>query len=206
MTAISGFLLDEDKALHTKLEGYETSTYSTGNPIPIAVYFRFPDAEEVTRTFPHIAIDLVDVRFEGSRAHRANGYVNRQTLPFNPATPSLITAVADDMPLPWSLIYQLATYSRAPREDRQLQALMYQLFPEEYGFLDMSTIDGTFRRADFISAERRDTVDNTQKRLYRNIYTVAISSEFSLSQITQIANILTINLDLQFTGSILVNS
>jgi hypothetical protein len=113
------------------------------------------------------------------------------------ATPlSGFSLVADDYPLPWSLVYQLATYARNPLHDRYLQMMMYRMFPEQYGSLDMSNFDGTVRRADLISAVQRDTVDSNNKRLYRHVFTVAISSEFFVNQVLAIQQARTVVIDM----------
>jgi hypothetical protein len=176
------WVLDEDDALKAKLSGFTVKNPADGTPLDVAVYFRFPDPEERTRTFPHIAIDLVDIQFARERAHRAFQFPLNYNLEENAAPPGF-QLVADDFPLPWDLIYQLGVYSRQPRHDRQLLLMMYQMFPEQFGSLDMSTIDGTIRRADLLEVVRRDTVDAAGKRLYRFIVTVSISSEFFLNQI-----------------------
>ena len=177
--------LAEDEALKAKLSGFSVTNPANGSQIPVPVFFRMPDTEEVTRTFPHIAIDLVEIVFDPTRAHRAVQF----PLPYTPVgiTPPEGTAlVADDYPLPWSLHYQIATYARQPRHDRQLQMLMFRMFPEQYGSLNMGEIDGTIRRADLLNAFRRDTVDASKKRLYRYIYTVAVSSEFFANEVQAI--------------------
>lgn len=197
------WLFDEDLALKQKLSGKYVVNYVDGRHIDIATYYRFPDPEERTRTFPHIAIDMISIEFDPTRAHRADGYI--QPYDLETATPpSGFNLVADDMPLPWSLIYQLACYSRDPWHDRQLAQLMYMSFPEEFGSLDMSNFDGTVRRADFISAVRRDRIDNTNKRLFCNIITIAVSSEFYLNEIQTIQQVGSVNVDYVFTGQTLV--
>ena len=177
-----GWVLDEDKALKTKLSGFSVPNYADGRDIPVAVYFRFPDPEERTRTFPHIAIDLTSITAAPERTHRAMAYTLDYNLENNIAPPGS-KLVGDDYPLPWNLIYQLGVYSRQPTHDRHLLLMMYQLFPQQYGNLNMSDIDGTIRRADLVSVVRRDTVDAERKRLYRNIFTISVSSEFFVNQV-----------------------
>ena len=164
--------------------------YARDTQIPIPVFFRFPDAEIVgNRSFPHIAIDLTEINFDPTRAQRGFGYVfNYDT---EQATPlSGFSQSAYDYPLPFNLIYQLACYSEDPRHDRQMASMLYQLFPEGYGFLDMSNFDGTIRRADFVSAVRRDIVDGAStKRRYRNIITISVSSEFLLGPIVELQHV-----------------
>ena len=176
------FILDEDWALKQKLSGFTVTNYADKKQLPIATYFRFPDQEERERTFPHIAIDLVEIVFDAERAHRSIGYhMSWSTETATPLANGVLAA--DDYPLPWSLIYQLAFYSRNPTHDRQMRMMAYQMFPEMYGSLNMTAFDGTIRRADLVSSVQRDTVDSNNKRLYRNVMTVAISSEFFLNQV-----------------------
>lgn len=188
---VGGWLLDEDEALKVKLSNFFVTNYATGKSVPIEVYFRFPDTEEVTRKFPHIAIDLIDIQPEATRAHRANGFI--VPFPLEQATPAFGYVLESyDFPLPWSLVYQLSLNSRTPRDDRQLQQLIWQMFPDQFGSLDMGYLDGTIRRADLISAVRRDTIDGPpsgRKRLYRNVVTIAVSSEFYIGQIQSVAEV-----------------
>ena len=194
------WLFDEDEALKQKLLGFVTTNYPTGNHVPIQVYFRFPDPEERVRTFPHIAIDMVRIEFAGDRAHRANSFI--QPIPTETATPSTgYNLVADDMPLPWNLIYQLRTFARTPWDDRFMQMMMFQLFPEGYGYLNMAAFDGTTRRADFVDAVRRDTLDRANKRVYSVVNTVLVSSEFYLNQIQTIQQVSTVEIQLDYIGS-----
>lgn len=180
--AVNQWEQQEDEALKQKLSGFSVINPAGGFQVPVQVFYRLPDAEEVTRTFPHISIDLVDIVFAPERAHRALEYIIPYTL--EQATPTVNeTYVGDDYPLPWSLVYQVTAFSRQPRHDRQLLMMLYQMFPEEYGSLDMTNIDGTVRRCDLVDVTRRDTVDSTNKRLYRAIFTVEVSTEFFVNQL-----------------------
>lgn len=185
------WLLDEDDALRDKLTnygaGYSVLNYGTDTQTPIGVYFRFPDTEIVgDRKYPHIAIDLAEINFDPTRAQRAMEFIfNYDT---ETATPlSGFSQTAYDYPLPFSLIYQLAAYSTQPRHDRQLYGLLTSLFPAAFGSLNMANYDGTIRRADFVSSVRRDTVNpQSKKRLYRFIYTIAVSTELLLGQVQEV--------------------
>lgn len=194
------FLFDEDRALKEKLSGFKVVNYADGREIPIQVWYRFPDPEErEKRTFPHISIDLIDILPANDRAHRAFEFV----LPYDleQATPATdFNLVGDDFPLPWSLEYQLSTYARQPTHDRYMQMMMTRMFPNQYGSLNMAAYDGTVRRADLISHVRRDTVDANNKRLYRVVYTVAISAEFFVNEVRTVKQALSVNLD--FVGDV----
>lgn len=193
------WLLDEDDALKDKLTGFTVLNYGTDTQVPIAVYFRFPDPEIITRTFPHIAIDLTEINFVPERAQRGSEFLfNYATEQATPNPPGSYQS-AYDFPLPFSLVYQLACYSRNPRHDRQMAGLLYSLFPASFGSIDMSNYDGTSRRADFVSSIRRDTVDNKNKRLYRNIFTIAVSTELMMGQVTQVVSTASSDISFNFT-------
>lgn len=200
--AAYGFLLDEDNALKTKLLNYNNpqfsvTNYADGTQIPVAVFFRSPDTEIITRTFPHFAIDLIDVEPDHERMHRADGFI--VPYPTETATPAEgFFNIAYDFPMPWMLHYQISAISRDPTHDRQLGQLLFNMFPYQYGYLDMTGFDGTVRRADLIGTERRDLpADSTNKRIYRQIFTVGISSEFYLSQFTQVQQALSVNIEVE---------
>lgn len=209
-----GFVLDEDEALKAKLENYgntfTVTNYATGKPIPIAVYYRSPDPEIRQRTFPHIAIDLIDIEPDYERMHRSGGmevpvptnilYPTHTDTPGEPTPQS--TMWADDFPFPWMLIYQLSAISRDPTHDRQMGQLLHYLFPFQFGQVDMAHIDGTQRRADFRGMTRRDLpVDATNKRIFRQIFTIAVSSEFYLHELEQIPLTTQVDLTVEETNT-----
>jgi hypothetical protein len=190
-----GFALDEDEALKMKLENYgrpfTVINYANLKEIPIAVYYRSPDVEIRKRTFPHIAIDLIDIEPDHERMHRCEGMVVPMPIesPTGLITEEPRSAIywADDFPFPWMLIYQLSAISRDPTHDRQLAQLLYHMFPYQFGQLDTSMFDGTIRRADLRGTTRRDLpADQTNKRIFRQIFTIAVSSEFYVDEIMQI--------------------
>lgn len=202
MPTAFGFLLDEDNALKAKLlngplpngaPNFFVNNYADGKQIPIEVFYRSPDQEIRKRSFPHFAIDLIDVVPDEERMHRATGFI--VPYPTETATPAQgYFDVADDFPFPWMLHYQISAISRDPTHDRQLGQLLFRMFPYQYGSLDMTGFDGTVRRADLLSHERRDLPgDDTGKRIYRLIFTIGISSEFYLNQIEQIKQVLSVS-------------
>lgn len=185
---------DEDLSMKQKLSGFSVANHD-GTVLPIAVFFRLADTEIRSRTFPLITIDLIDIEFDRSRAHRAP----QSVLPFDleQATPPTgFSLVADDQPLPWVMHYQLSACARDPRHDRQMQFMMFQMFPEMFGNL-VVPMDGTIRRADLLNAARRDLpADRDGKRIYRYNYEIGVSSEFYLNQVLYVQNALSVNVTL----------
>jgi hypothetical protein len=195
------WLLDEDEALRDKLSGFTAPNY--GQPpgpdtAKVAVYFRSPDPEIRKRTFPHIAIDLVNIAFDPTRAHHAVGFHIPWIFPLPPAPyPTDSGMTADDYPYPWTLTYQLSTFTRIPHQDRYLQMMMFRLFPQQYGHLVVPN-DGTIRRADLLGVIRRDIpADQDRKRIYRSIYTIGVSSEFFLNEIMTVGQVRQVQLTIQ---------
>jgi len=188
--------IDEDYALKEKLQGFIIPNYASGpngNPKSFVppVYFGFPDPEEEIRRYPHIQINLMDITYAEERAHRAAEFQLNYDL--EQATPlSGSTLVADDFPTPWNLIYNITCFSRQPWHDRMFAMMMFQMFPQQYGSLDMTSFDGTLRRADLVDVVQRDLLEPNQsgkpKRVYRKIVTVSISSEFFLAEVIQVAD------------------
>jgi hypothetical protein len=101
-----------------------------------------------------------------------------------------------------NLDYQITTYARQPRHDRQIINALFSTnrLPLRFGLLAIPE-DGTVRRVDMMGFVKRDTTEQ-DKRLFRNIYNVQVSSEFLPAQLVQLYEVLTppnITLQEQFT-------
>ena len=172
------FMLSEDKALREKMQGMVVyDQKATGEEVPrvVGVWFGQPDQEIRTQSYPYVTIDMIDIARDPSREHR--GKVSPSYLmgnlpdDFNPETQTFET----DIPIPVNLDYQITTYARHPRHDRQLVAqLLSEKLPIRAGTLDLD--DGTARRLDVLDVAKRDLTEN-QKRLFVNAVTVRVSSE-----------------------------
>lgn len=170
------FLLSEDKALRQKLENIEVQDQRAdfeGKLRKVGVWFGVPDQELRDQSYPYIIIDMIDVGRDISREMR--GVI---------AAPSYIIKNSDipanqgreiDLPIPVNIDYQITTYARHPRHDRELLSqLMYNKLPLRSGVLDLD--DGTSRRLDVVDIAKRDMVEQG-KRLFMNAITVRVSSE-----------------------------
>lgn len=176
------FILNEDKALKNALAGITVA--DSGNPArPVGVWFGQPDPEIRQQSYPYITIDLINVGVAQEREHR--GYVKLNYLPEG-VVPDTNEEYMTDIPIPVNLDYQITTYARQPRHDRQL---MYELtmshrLPFRFGGL-IVTEDNTMRRLDVLGFTKRDTTEQN-KRLFRNVYTVRISSELFVHELAQV--------------------
>lgn len=187
------FIISEDEALKTLLQGITVS--DSGNSArPVGVYYGQPDKDIRQQVYPYITLDLVGVREDFERAHR--GVVN---LTYTPEgfTPNLNE---DDsinqpieFPIPVDLIYQVSTWSRQPRHDRQIMAKLFApgRLPFRFGQLPIPQ-DGTNRRLDMLGFSKRDTTEGG-KRLFSNVYNIRISAELFTTQLNAVYAVTDIN-------------
>lgn len=183
------FLLSEDEALRNLLKGLtvtdQKAASSQETTRAVGVWFGQPDQELTEQKYPYITIDMIDVAEDFSRAQR--GRVKPAYLP-DPVTVDGTTTYDPEIhdwdinfPIPVNIDYQVTTYSRQPRHDRQILAqLMYNKLPLRFGTLDTgdNTAYGTVRRLDVLDISKRDVTEQG-KRLFVNAFTVRISSEIA---------------------------
>lgn len=178
------YLINEDNALKNLLKGITVS--DSGNPArPVGVFYGQPDKEIREQVFPYITIDLVGIAEDRERAHR--GYI---TLPYTPEGVDSETPYATQYPIPVSLSYQVTTFSRQPRHDRQIINALFapSRLPLRFGLLEIPE-DGTVRRLDMLGFVKRDTTEQ-EKRLFSNVYNIQISSEFLRDELDQLYPVL----------------
>jgi hypothetical protein len=200
------FLLAEDEALRNLLKGMtvtdQKSTTEEGPTRTVDVWFGQPDQELRDQKYPYITIDMVDVAEDFSRAMR--GKVRPTYYP-NPT--NMVQGVQGvqqvswdddlhawnmDFPIPVNIDYQITTYSRQPRHDRQILAqLLYTKIPMRFAVLQPT--DDTVRRLDVLDIAKRDVSENG-KRLFVNAITVRISSEIASETFNQLYKVLELNL------------
>lgn len=178
------FLLAEDEALHKMLRGMTVSDPKNAERA-VGVWFGQPDPELRAQAYPYITIDLIDVSEAPERvmAGMAKPWYFEEQLG--------ISAEAADwdvfMPTPVNLDYQITTYARQPRHDRQILAqIIGSRLPLRFGSLDClestTTDDGdvvenyTTRRLDVLDIMKRD-MPESGKRLFMNAFTIRVSSE-----------------------------
>ena len=168
------FLLAEDAALRQKLQAITVSDQkSDGQGISrqVGVWFGQPDQELRTQGYPYITIDMVDISEDFSRAMR--GIVSPSYLA--PSDLAENEGFSTHMPIPVNIDYQITTYSRHPRHDREiLSQLLHGPLTLRFGTLKIE--DGTARRLDVVDVAKRDVTEQA-KRLFVNAITVRVSSE-----------------------------
>lgn len=188
------FLLSEDKALRQKLEGIEVQDQRAdfeGKTRKVGVWFGMPDQEIRDQSYPYVTIDLVDVNRDMAREMR--GVIDApEYLRQNAVIPENQGGIID-LPIPVNIDYQITTYSRHPRHDRELLSqLVYTKLPMRAGVLDLD--DGTSRRLDVIDIAKRDMVEQG-KRLFMNAITVRVSSEVAQGTLKTLYKVSKVNLE-----------
>jgi hypothetical protein len=182
------FLLAEDEAIRNLLKDLvvtDQKATGDGTPRKVGVWFGQPDQELTAQKYPYITIDMIDLAEDFARSMRGRvkpGYISNPatidgTTAFNPATQNWDI----NFPIPVNIDYQITTYARQPRHDRELLAqLLYTRLPLRFGTLDTGTNDatGTTRRLDVLDVSKRDVTEQG-KRLFVNAFTVRISSEIA---------------------------
>jgi hypothetical protein len=191
------FLLSEDKALRQRIQGIvvmDQRADADDTPRQVGVWFGQPDQEERKQSYPYITIDMIDVNREVDREMR--GKVNNLTINAEYLAPDSVaenTGWEIDLPIPVSIEYQITTYARQPRHDRELLAqLLSDKLPFRFGSLVMA--DGTVRRLDVVNVSKRDATEQA-KRLFMNAITVRVSSEVSQDTLRTMHQVLQVKLD-----------
>jgi hypothetical protein len=190
------FIINEDEALKTLLQGITVS--DSGNATrPVAVYYGQPDKDLRQQVYPYITLDLVGVREDTERAHRGVvnlTYTREGMIPNLNLDGSINQPI--DFPIPVDLIYQVSTWSRQPRHDRQIMAKLFApgRLPFRFGQLPVPQ-DGTNRRLDMLGFSKRDTTEGG-KRLFSNVYNIRISAELFTQQLVDVYKVLDVNTSL----------
>ena len=200
------FLLAEDEALRDLLVGMTVTDQKQNGARNVGVWFGQPDQELREQKYPYITIDMIDIAEDFTRAMRGKvrpAYIQNPTNMVDAAQGvQQVTFDTDehaweiDYPIPVNLDYQITTYSRQPRHDRQILAqLLYTKIPLRYAVLltGPNTVYGTHRRLDVLDISKRDVSENG-KRLFVNAITVRISSEIAPSTFNKLYKALELNI------------
>jgi hypothetical protein len=186
------FILSEDEALKGLLQGLTVIDEKNGHR-SVGVWYGQPDPEIRQQSYPYMTVDLVDVNEAVERAHR--GAID---LGYAPEGSDITKSYSGEWPIPINLDYQITTYSRQPRHDRQIIAqLMNGPLRPRFGVLEIEA-DKSIRRLDFLGFSKRDTTENG-KRLFVNVFNVRVSSELIPGEIYELNPVTNVDLFLGWT-------
>jgi hypothetical protein len=190
------FLLSEDAAIRKQLQGINVTDQKAAGEESLRevnVWFGMPDQEIRAQTYPYITIDMIDVNKDSSREMRGKVDDSRYPYLFANDTTTAGTNRQKDLPIPVNIDYQITTYARHPRHDRQLlAAVMYDRLPLRFGVLEVD--DNTIRRLDVLDVAKRDMVEQG-KRLFMNAFTVRVSSEVTQGVFKELYEVLSVHID-----------
>lgn len=174
------FIIAEDEALRDLLLGMTVSDAKSSSR-SVGVWFGQPDPEIRTQSYPFVTVDLIDI--SEARERTMSGVAAPWYM--QPAD------VASDAwetwePIPINLDYQVTTFARQPRHDRQILAqILGARLPLRFGSLEVAhEVDSagvaqtTIRRLDTLTVVKRDTTEQG-KRLFMNAFTIRVSSEIA---------------------------
>jgi hypothetical protein len=191
------FIINEDAALKAILTGITVS--DGGNAArPVAVYYGQPDKDIRTQSYPYITLDLVGVREDMERAHRGSVDLTYTPENFTPNTDDNGLNQPVNFPIPVDLIYQVSTWARQPRHDRQIIASLFApgRLPLRFGQLIIPE-DNTMRRLDMLGFSKRDSTEGG-KRLFSNVYNIRISAELFPDQLSAVYTVTDVNTSLGY--------
>ena len=194
------FLLSEDKALRDLLKDMvvtdQKSVTEDGPQRKVGVWFGQPDQEIRSQSYPYITIDMIDIAEDFQRSMRG---LAKPSYMGDPTTgPDGTTDYNSDTqnwwihwPIPVNIDYQITTYARQPRHDREILAqLLYTKIPLRFATLQPD--DNTVRRLDVVDISKRDITEQG-KRLFVNAITLRVSSEIAPETFDKVYKALTLN-------------
>lgn len=201
------FLISEDEALRNLLKGLKVTDQNSPNGRNVGVWFGQPDQEIEEQKYPYIIIDMIDISEDTTRAMRGmvkpvymddptnmvNATNTDPAIPYNPDTNNWQI----HWPIPVNIDYQITTYSRQPRHDREILAqILYTKIPMRFAVLEPADGNsaglGTVRRLDLLDISKRDVTEQG-KRLFVNAFTVRVSSEIAETTYNQVYKALQVN-------------
>lgn len=176
-----GFLLDEDRALRDLMKGIVVSDNEMSER-NVEAWFGHPDIELREQKYPYITVDLLEIHEGTDRVHRGDLWLPDAPAPHGVPDWWGYPDLAEnhqwlmEMPTPVDLIYQVGTWARNPRHDRQiLRACITRGRTTLRGGV-IATADGYTRRLDYLGHIKRDREEGG-KRLFNNIFRLRMSSE-----------------------------
>lgn len=178
------WILNEERALKERISGITVSD-SADRTRKVGVWFGQPDVEIQKQTFPFITIDLVDDYEATERAMR-----NEITLWYQPdgAPPEAPDkGYVTEYPIPYDLIFQITTYARQPRHDRQIIRTLMKRLGGRVNSLYIPE-DDTIRSMFVVGHQKRDSTSDG-RRLFSNAYTLQVFTELLPKDIDFVAKV-----------------
>ena len=182
------FLIAEDAALKELLKQIYVVD-EKNNAREVGVWFATPDVESRQQSYPYLTIEFLSADRAKYRQQSGRWVDNDRQ---GTVAPVAGIVHAYSMPIPWDLTYQITSYARHPRHDRQIIThLLSNDFIGQHGFLSVQNELGTqtsFRHMVLEGFAKRDTIEDG-RRLFRNVFTVTVTSETVAGQGTGVPEV-----------------
>ena len=170
------FIVAEDEALKNYLRNIRVSDEKNASR-EVGVWFSIPDVETRQQSYPYMTIELMDVEWAKYRQQSGLWSDNDRQGTVDPVNGVVHRYY---MPVPWDITYQVTSYARHPRHDRQIiNYLLSNNFAAQRSFLQVSNELGTessYRHLTLEGFTKRDMVEDG-RRLFRNVFTIRVTSE-----------------------------
>lgn len=181
---MSFMILNEDEALKKYLKGITVSDGGNSSR-PVKVFFQFRDVETDTLNeteYPFTLISLVDMYPDMVRKHSGGRYLTTEHLPEETAPQTNISIMVRNTPVPYMLVYQVMTFARHPRHDREILQKYSRKFPANDGVMPLAepTLSDIYRPLFLQSFSKRTSVEGSgaeARRVYRNVWTLHVPTE-----------------------------
>lgn len=215
-----GFTLAEDAALKFRLSDMAVSDDKNASRVA-QVFYRHPE-KTTEKTYPFVTIELMDIRHAVERQHSMQSFYYADGTGLTPEQQAYFTNIdyypsemdeaalaalvspsgfiSTESYVPVDLMYQVTTYCRSQRHDRQLTALMLRRVTpfQGRGWVEIPE-DGTIRRLDIQNWRSSDILDGEagyKKRIFRKVYTLVMNSELATTDFIGTKRALTVEGDI----------
>lgn len=195
-----GFLLDEDRALRDLMKGIVVSD-NENQTRAVEAWFGHPDLELREQKYPYITVDLLEITEGIDRVHRGDLFLASDD-PLHPPEwwgyPDLAPnhLWVTEMPTPVDLHYQIGTWARHPRHDREILRSLITGGRTSLRAGVLKTADGFYRRVDYMGHIKRDR-EESGKRLFNNVFRLRISSEVPFGVLEQVRRTESVHVNLR---------
>lgn len=180
--------MNEDNALKQYCTGI-TVADDKNSTRPVRVWFNQPDIEITAQTYPYMTIEMVDIVMDAPRA--MGGIMELPYVPEGSTAALTGQAHISEIPIPVILQYQVTTFARHPRHDREILYGMLQRFPWQHGGIEVPE-DNTVRRAYLNRTINRDRTEDT-KRLFSKAFDISVETELIRSRFLTVQQATSVN-------------
>jgi hypothetical protein len=171
--AFRGLNFEEDESLLLHLSGLTVPRANGRNFQKVLTFFRDPQREEQTTTYPYIMIDKLPTQLRRYEEHR--GYIPWCYEAYTGN--ALVSPGMTEFPIPVYFCYQITTAALNIQHDVIVNdILMTTKLPFRFG--QMTCPSGTVRRIDVNSGPvSSNTINPQEQRVFRKVWSINVAAE-----------------------------